>query len=190
MTRSAWLPAGNVNIAGRVNLVPNGETTLNLDGFDGDDAFNIASGHGYGTINISGGNPSNTDVATLTGVGTAVNVQLGSFPVLTTDAVVTGGGLGIVNLSGVEVANIDTNVQDLNVTTTISHDQITVTPTAIDSATVQSNGVSPVVNGQNIAALNIDGAGGNDQIAVNGTGQNAFSWRFPIRKLPSTDCKP
>jgi hypothetical protein len=45
-------------------------------------------------------------VANITGDGTAVIVTLAIIPVTTTDATVTGGGLGTINLSGVEAANV------------------------------------------------------------------------------------
>ena len=71
---------GNVVVNGRVTLSPSSIETLTLNGFDGDDTFTIAGPLPYTTTNIAAGGPSASDVANITGDGTAVTVTLAIIP--------------------------------------------------------------------------------------------------------------
>src|SRR5262249_41408660 len=86
-TGLAQLP---VNTPGVIRLV--------LNGLEGDDTFNVAAGIPFTSTTINGGDPSASDVLNLTGDGTAIAVTLGG-----ATQTVTGGGLGTVNISGVEI---------------------------------------------------------------------------------------
>ncbi len=165
------LGAANLTVDGRVNITRTNLATLTLDGLAGDDSFAVSSGHGYTTVNLNGGSPSNTDVATLTGDGTAVTATLGIIPVTTTDATVSGGALGTVNLSGVEVANVANGAGAITVQGEDGNDTLTVnSSTLADTATIQANGLSPVVNATTSGTLTVaGGAGAADTLVYNGT---------------------
>ena len=55
-------------------------------------------------------------MANITGDLTPMTVTLAIIPVPTTDATVTGGGLGTINLSGVETANVGNGGGPITVT--------------------------------------------------------------------------
>ena len=110
--------------------------TLTLDGQDGDDTFDVATGHGIGTVNLVGGGPSASDVANLTGDGTAVAANLSD------PSSVTGGGLGTVNLTGIETVNLDAATGDVTANGTAGDDVISYAPTGADAGTVTEDGLN------------------------------------------------
>ena len=154
----------------RVNITRTGLTTLTLDGLAGDDTFTIGSDHGYATVNVDGGSPSNTDVATITADGlNPVTVTLGTSPVSTTDATVANTGIGTVNLSGVEVANVVAGTQNVTVNGSGEDDDLTYQPTGAEAGTVTKAGLGVVTNLSGVGDLTIDGIGGDDTLTVVGT---------------------
>ncbi|MCO6458749.1 MAG: hypothetical protein J5I93_25865 [Pirellulaceae bacterium] len=136
---------------------------LSLNGLDGDDAFTVNPGHGYRSVNLSGGTPdAGSDSATLNGDGTPVTATLGISP-----ATVAGGGLGVVSLTGVETAAVNNVAGPVNVNGGPSADRFDVTPLDFDSARVQANGASPVVTANTFGPLAISAAGStNNTLAV------------------------
>ncbi|KKM72636.1 hypothetical protein LCGC14_1418530, partial [marine sediment metagenome] len=158
--------SGDVTPAGRATIERSGSLTdLYLNGLGGDDTFDVTGSQPYTTINISGGDPSASDVANLTGNGSAaVSASVGD-----NDPVVTGGGLGTVNLSGVEIVNLDASGEDLTVSATASADAVWVTPLGANSGALQANGVAPVVNFSDVATFSVDLLAGSDTLTVNGS---------------------
>ena len=64
--------SGNISLNNQITVVPRGITSLILDGFDGDDEFDVATNHPFADVTLDGGNPSGSDVAFLTGGGAAL----------------------------------------------------------------------------------------------------------------------
>ena len=154
-----------VDLAGNhVDVLQSGVENLTLNGLAGDDTFNVTGAQPYTTISLQGGEPSASDVANLTGDGTAVVANVGD-----ASPTVTGGGLGTVNLSGVEVLNLDAATGDLTINGTAGDDSADVTPLGVSSGKAQINDETPVVNFSNTGTLTIDLAGGIDELTVNGT---------------------
>src|SRR5262249_34106422 len=144
--------SGNVVVNGRVTLSPTSIETLTLNGYEGDDTFTVTGAVPYTTTNINAGGPSASDLANLNGnCAAAIDAQIGNSD---GTAIVKGGGLGTVTLSGVEVANLKAATQNLNVSTTAGADVLVATPTGANAATLRANNVSPTVNGTSIGTLN------------------------------------
>ena len=158
-----------VSAAGVVTLNANrpfntaGVENVTLEGYAGDDTFNIAFGHPFTSILVDGGDPSYSDIVNLTGDGTTVTAAIGG-----ATQTVSGGGLGSVNLTGVEIANINAAGGNLTLQGTASDDTISITPLGLNNGTAQANNISPVVNFSNTGTLTADLLGGNDKLAVNG----------------------
>ena len=131
---------------------------LALNGFDGDDTFNITGPQPYATTSIAAGGPSASDVVNLTGDGTAMTVTLAIIPVTTTEATVIGGGLGAISLSGVETANVANGAGAVTVQGEDGDDRMVVTPSnLLDTATIQANELKPVVNATTSGTLTVAG---------------------------------
>jgi Ca2+-binding RTX toxin-like protein len=160
---------GNVVVNGHVILSPSGIETLTLNGYDGDDTFTVGGPLPYTTTNIAAGDPSASDVANITGDGTAVTVTLAITPASTTDATVTGGGLGTVNLSSVERANVANGAGAITITGRATGESIEVTPTGANTARIEPSELNLAVNTDNTGTLTIDAADGSDVLTVNGT---------------------
>ncbi len=158
--------SGDVTIAGRATIERSGTLSdLFLNALDGDDVFNVTGPQPYTTINLAGGNPSASDQLNLTGNGTAMTMSVGD-----ASPSVTGGGLGTVNLSGIEIANINSAAGNLTVQTTGDNDVVEVTPQGPNDGTLQANGVSPVVNFATTATFSVNLLGGSgDALTVNGS---------------------
>ncbi|MDD4891110.1 MAG: hypothetical protein PHU85_14405, partial [Phycisphaerae bacterium] len=158
---------GNATVTGRATVAPTGIEALTLNGQDGDDTFTVTGPQSYTTINLVGGDPSGSDVATVAGdASAALTVTLG---IATPTA--TGGGLGAINLSGIETVNASNGAAAINIDGGTGPDSFVVTPTGANTATVQANGASPVVNTTNTGALLIQAAGGgSNSLTVNATG--------------------
>jgi hypothetical protein len=165
------LANGTVTLSNHITVDPASASDLTLSGLDGDDTFNLNSPVPAGLTNItlSGGNPSASDVANLTGDGTAMAITLGSAPPSTTDALVTGGGLGTVAITGVEFANLNTAGGDLAVSTTADDDTLRVTPLDTNSGRLEANDRAPVVNFSNTGSVTVDLGNGNDHLIVTGS---------------------
>ncbi len=169
-----------------------GITRLNLLGLDGDDNFIIGGPQPYEFLSIDGGNPSASDSVNLSGATGTVTVNLPNTS-SSTPGIGIGGYGGEVDLTGIEIVNADANGHAVIVTGTTGADNIAVTPTASNAATVQaysggtaqnSQGgtlasmapVSPTFNFSGVSTsaggFTITGNGGSDQLFVEGT-QNA-----------------
>jgi hypothetical protein len=146
------------------NLIEN----LVLNGLDGDDTFDVTGAQLYTTITLNGGDPSASDVANLTGNGTAVTYTTGE------TQTATGGGLGTVDLTGVEIVNLAAGAGAVTFQGTAGPDAINVTPTVANTAAVTVAGVNQVLNTTSTAAspLTIDPMAGADTVTVNGTSGN------------------
>jgi hypothetical protein len=157
-----------------IPVIPTGFTSLYLVAPSGSSAntFNLSAGLPYANTYIISGSPaaSSASVVNLTGDGTPVTVALSN-----SSAIVTGGGLHTVTITGNEIVDVKDGAGAVTVTGTASPDDLVVTPTGANSASVQNNGLSPVVNVTTTAvpntnALTVQGNGGADVIQVNGTG--------------------
>jgi len=164
------------NLAGPIlTTIPistSGVNRLVLSGLAGDDTFALTGGYAITTVNLSGGDPGASDVATLTGNGTAINVwNLGN--VNGSDAYLTDGGLGTVNLTGVEVVNVHGAAGGIGIAGTDYADNMVVTPVALLTARFVNNGLAPTVVADNTAGtFSVDlwgAADGLDKLTVNGT---------------------
>jgi len=171
-TGAVDLVSGTVD---HVDVTPTSIETLALNGLAGDDTFTVAGGHGYTTVNLGGGDPSASDVANVNGDGTAgVVVTLGIVPPSAIDATVTGGGVGTVNLAGVEHANVsNTGATDtITVQGEDDNDTLVVTPSVVtNTAVIQANGLSPVVAATTADTLTVAGGAGGaaDELLYSGT---------------------
>src|SRR5262249_4883609 len=110
---------------------------------------------------IEAGDPSASDVVNLTGASGPVTVNLAT-------QTVTGFGAP-VSLSGVETLNLDAGANDINVVGTIGPDDISVTPTGTNTATVSSAGSNLTINATNSGLLTVKADGGSDKLTVNAT---------------------
>ncbi|MCL5281877.1 MAG: LEPR-XLL domain-containing protein [Planctomycetes bacterium] len=160
--------SGAVVSSGRATVERSGSLTdLFLNGLDGDDEFHVTGAQPYAAIHLAGGDPSASDVAYLTGDGSAVIVNLGA-----ATPSVTGGGLGTVDLTGVEWLDVDAANANLTVRSTGGSDRVEVSALGIDSGTVQANILAPVTSFANVAVLSIDLLGGDDTLVINASEGN------------------
>ena len=135
--------AGN----GTVRLLSNGAATflslpvntnsisvLDLNALAGDDIFNVVGALPYAALTLDGGDPSGSDIAFLSGATGPVAVSIADTtlaPPAISDTTVAGYG-GLVILSGVEVANLNTNTFALTATGYSGPNSFTYTPTGAD----------------------------------------------------------
>jgi hypothetical protein len=155
-------------------VVPMGIANLILSGAGGANTFNISAPVPYSSVVVNGGTPASSSNATanLTGNGMPVTVTLGG-----SQAIVTGGGLGALTFTGTENVNVNNGAGPVTVTGTAgATDNLLVTPTGADTATVQDNGHSPLLTVTTTASntsgvLTVAGnPGDTDTIQVAGTG--------------------
>ena len=99
-----------------------------------------------------------------------MTVTLAIIPVTTTEATVTGGGLGAISLSGVETANVANGAGAVTVQGEDGDDRMVVTPSnLLDTATIQANSLKPVVNATTSGTLTVaGGASTADTLVYNG----------------------
>ena len=157
-----------------IPVIPTGFTSLYLVAPSGSSAntFDLGAGVPYANTFVISGSPaaSSASVVNLTGDGTPVTVALSK-----SSAIVSGGSLNTITITGNEIVNVDDGPGAVTVTGTASPDDLVVTPTGPNSASVQNNGLSPVVNvvtslANTLGILTVAGNGGADVIQVNGTG--------------------
>jgi hypothetical protein len=158
--------SGNVAFAGRATIATASIPNLTINGIGGSDTFNVTGPQTYTSITLAGGGPAASQVANVTGNGSAaMTANLGG-----TTASVTGGGLaGPVSLPGIGVLNLSAGGAAITLKGTPGPDAFTVTPTGANTATAQVGALAPVVNTTNSGSLTVDGNGGSDTLAVNGT---------------------
>ncbi len=153
-----------------VNVTAPGVNVLMLQGLNGDDTFNIQGDHPFsGNISnfgiyIEGGNPdSGSDVLNFLGSGSnaiVANIEGGT---------ITETASGIVALTGIETANIDSDGADLTIVTTSGNDTTVVTPTGTNAGTLVNNDTSPVINFSSVDTLRINQNTGDDTLRINYT---------------------
>ena len=147
----------------QLTVTTSGITGLTLNGLAGNNTFNLTGGYAYTSVTLD---PSGSNVANLTGTGLApvtLNNLGGAAPT------VTGGGLGTVNLSGVGVLNLNAFSVATMVTGTTGPDNLSVTPTGTNAATIQATGFFPVTNLTNATSLLVNTLGGSDLLSVYAT---------------------
>jgi hypothetical protein len=159
--------SGNVAFAGRATIAPTTIASLTINGIGGSDTFNVTGTQPYSSIALAGGGPAASQVANLTGNGTAdVTANLGG-----TTASVTGGGLGNVSLPDIGVVNLSALSRNITLAgVSPGPNAFTVTPTGANTATAQVGTLAPVVNTSNTGSLTVSGvSGGSDSLIVWGT---------------------
>ncbi len=161
---------GNVTISGRATIDPKNLTDLTLGGFAGDDTFTIAAGHAFAMIALQGGSPDASDVAVLTGDGTAVAVTLAD-PSVTpvVPSTVVGGGLGTVSLSGIEDVDLNAAGGDVAVNGTAADDDLAYQPTAANAGRFTKVDLNLTLDLTNVGTLSVNGQGGDNTLSVTGT---------------------
>jgi hypothetical protein len=98
---------------------------VTVESLDGDDTFSVEADPSY-NLHLHGGNPSASDTAFFATPTGTVTVNLANL-VAGADTSVTGFGAGTVTLSGIEIANIDTDDELLNFVGTSGPDEISYT---------------------------------------------------------------
>ncbi len=165
---------GRITLDNRIPVEVSDMIQVTLAGLDGDDTFELVAGPNglpFDSVLIDGGNPSASDVVNLSGAIGAVGVALAN-SALSADTIVSGYGAP-VTLSGVEVANLDTNANELSVTGTTSNNQIDYIPSGAEAGTFTQAGLNTVFNFTNVAgAFSIDPGTGNNSIVIHGTSSN------------------
>ncbi len=146
--------------------------TLTLAGLAGDDVFNIPGNTVVTGIVVDGGDPSASDIVTLTGATDAVTVSLADDALSSpTNTVVTGYGVP-VTLIGVEVANLDAASNALNAVGTSRNDSFIYTPTDLSAGKFQEASINTVFNFTNVTgAFTVFGGTGllADTLTVRGS---------------------
>ena len=163
---------GTVTLNSDLPILQTAVENLVLNGFAGDDRFNIHGAVPYATTTLNGGDPTASDIVNLTGATGAVTVNLAdSTLAVPTDTTVVGYG-GVVTLNGVEVANLDAAGNALTVVGTSQNDVITYTPTGASAGTFTNAGLNTVFNFTTVTgAFTVAGGTGNgaDQLILDGT---------------------
>ncbi|MDA1050737.1 MAG: hypothetical protein O3C40_09695, partial [Planctomycetota bacterium] len=155
----------HVDVRPRTNATSHAIETLNLQGGDGDDTFTLgpfATAHGYTNISISGGSPSASDVANLTGNGSAITVTF----LADNSVTVSGGGLGTVanplTLDSVEIININAVGGNLLVNGTAGTDSFLAAPIDANTVRIREGDTGPVVFGTTTASFSVTEGTAND----------------------------
>jgi hypothetical protein len=148
---------GSVTLGGRATITTASLPNLTLNGFGGNDLFILNAPLPYASVTVAGGGPGTTN---LFGNGTSANVTLGP------TAVVTGGGLGNVTVSGCAALNLAAGTGDLAVTGSVGPDAFKVDVDATDTISVTDG---PAFTATNTGALNLAGASSSsaNSLAVN-----------------------
>ena len=134
---------------------------LTIDGLDGDDDFSVPGNFPF-TLNLSGGDPSGSDVLNFTGSG------VGSVTANLTTETIQETGFSLVTLSGVEVANIDGSGKDFALLGAAGSDVLTLTPNATDYD-LRDETPGLTLTSTNTALLDLNLAGGTDWLTLFGT---------------------
>src|SRR5262249_15459479 len=139
-TVGAGLPPNNL-VGLYLDMNTPGVSFLDLFGHDGDDVFDVPGNSPFdGGVLIDGGNPSASDIVNFTGDGTGdVTLDLDT-------PSITEAGFAPVTFTGVEVLNADAGAAAITVVGSAIADDIAVTPTGTDTATLTHAGQNLVVN--------------------------------------------
>ncbi len=166
--------SGSVHLNNQILVTTQNIANLVLSGLSGDDQFALTGPSPFTSVTLDGGDPSASDIATLTGATGPVTVNLAnSSAIPPTNTSITGYG-GTVNLTGVEGVNLNANSQPLTFVGTSPTNTITYTPTGAAAGTVTAAGVNTTFNFTGVAGgftINAAAAGAN-QVIVNGTPLN------------------
>ncbi|HPD17256.1 MAG TPA: LEPR-XLL domain-containing protein, partial [Planctomycetota bacterium] len=133
-------------------------TSAVVRGGDGDDTFSVTPRVGV-AMRVEGGDPSGSDVLTLTGAGVPIAVDLAA-------QAVTETGFGPVSFTGIEVLSIAAAAGDVTILGTAGPDALTVRPTGANDATILGGG--PVIHATDIGTFTVNTLGGNDTVIVEG----------------------
>ncbi len=162
--------SGDVNLNSQLRVTTPGIIDVVLNGFAGDDTFNVTDGDGlpFDTLTLAGGDPSNYDVANIEGDGSGLDITLGNPNSVPEHGIIgtriSGGGFSTINLPSVEVVNVE-NPFDGAITAhgTNGIDDFTVSNVKPNRATIQLANLHVFVN--------LFGAeGGPDQFNIEGGG--------------------
>ncbi|MDP6721064.1 MAG: hypothetical protein QGF59_20530, partial [Pirellulaceae bacterium] len=153
--------SGDVNLTrnngAHVVLTTATVANVTLNGLNGDDTFNVPGPQPYANIVLSGGDPSASDVANLTGDGTGPITVTVSSP-----ATMAGGGLGAVSLPGIEHTNLNAAAANVDVNGDTGDDDIAFTTTGSDSGILTNAGLNNEFNLSQVGTLSVDGMGGDN----------------------------
>jgi hypothetical protein len=165
---------GAVTLNLQLPVSTTGIAFLTLNGESGDNSFAVTGGATlpYAGIGINGSGLSDPDVVNLFGDGasTVTVANLGG-----PAPFVTGGGLGIVSVTGVGTVKITNPGNSVEVDGTATADAFNVTPTTATTATIQANGISPIINATVAGVgntLTIGGTANANAVTINGTPGN------------------
>jgi Ca2+-binding RTX toxin-like protein len=137
---------------------------LLLNGLDGDDTFNIDGPVIFDTLDVSGGDPSHSDILVFNGSGGDITVGLGTL------STVQENGGGLVSLTGVEQLNVNADDAGLTIDGTDGPDTIRYTPTNTFAGTVTMDNLNLVTNFDDVVGtFLIDPLTGSDTVVVYGT---------------------
>jgi len=158
-------------------LHTNGAAILQLSGQSGDDVFNVTGPMQYSLI-LDGGDPSASDTANISGATGLVTVSMANPAAITfgptSFTTITGysSAMNNISLTGVEIANLNTNTFGLTVDGNSSPNSFTYTPTAASAGTFSESGINTVFNFTNtLGTFTINGSVGStaDQVTLEGT---------------------
>ncbi len=168
-------PAGTVQLSDlsfnniiTVPIKPTGAKILELNGQNGDDAFNLTGGLPW-SILIDGGDPSASDSLNITGATGPVSVTMANPAAGTPPTSIQGynSGPGTVVITGVEIVNMNTGGNSLTVNGNQSPNSFTYTPTGPSAGTFYEANINTVFNFTNTtAAFTINGTAGSTSDSV------------------------
>lgn len=143
-----------------------GVNTLDLQGNGGTDIFRLSPVAGLSTIIVEAGSSAGDSVLVYPTAATGV----GAFD-LDSAGLAGGGFAGIVSMIGVESLYIDGGGFGVSIQGSALNDEFTVTPVALNHATIKEATHGPLIEVVNFDPLgfSIAGMGGTDKLIVNGT---------------------
>ena len=146
--------------------------SLEARGLDGDDQFNLTGTLApiSGGLVIDGGNPSASDLVTLSGAVGAVTINLADTSVAA-ETSISGFGSNIL-LIGVEVANVNAGANPVNIRGTNQSDSMVYTPTSATSGNFTNAGLNTRFSLTNSPTVTVDLAAGDDTLTVRATSQS------------------
>ncbi|MBC8353053.1 MAG: hypothetical protein H8E66_13740, partial [Planctomycetes bacterium] len=150
---------GSLAFNSQLVIATPGVQDLTIEGHSGNDQFTVNAEQPYRNITLSGGDPAvDADRVVLNATDDATLVLGGP------TATVSGGNLssGVVSLPGIEAVSLNAGANNLVVDGTTSADSFIVSPIAANVATVQAEGIRPVVTTTNTGSLTINALGGGD----------------------------
>lgn len=137
-----------------------------VDGLEGDDQFTVTGPQPYRSVSLLGNDPSASDSASLIGDGSDMSYATGG-----QSQTATGGGLGVVTLSGIEHVSLDAGAGNIRISGNADPNAFDVTPVSATSALFAVAGVNQQLRTTNAGTLLLDEgtAADGDQVTVRGT---------------------